>query len=346
MNYAVGFRRSRNGRVLDVTYPDIRSDEDTLSHLKTLVDIPSNTPKKLSLDDYLKCRDTAFVNLPNAIPTEPTSYATVEPIMLCITDTSNDIRSTEEAYFRLQLLSQRKIKPNEQNLNGLFTHLPINAWTNRGPMVPDDAMDLQAQGLLQQDPITITHVDKFPYMVNYHIPTGVRIADASRVRLGAYLSEGTTVMPAGYINFNAGTLGNAMIEGRVSAGVIVGADSDIGGGASIMGTLSGGNEHVISVGQKCLLGANAGIGISLGDDCTVAAGVYVYASKKVSLVNEDNAPIDMNGIEVRPGENIIKAETLSGCHNKLFIEDSLTGQLICKPNKKVITLNKELHANV
>ena len=161
MNYAVGFRRSRNGRVLDVTYPDIRSDEDTLSHLKTLVDIPSNTPKKLSLDDYLKCRDTAFVNLPNAIPTEPTSYATVEPIMLCITDTSNDIRSTEEAYFRLQLLSQRKIKPNEQNLNGLFTHLPINAWTNRGPMVPDDAMDLQAQGLLQQDPITITHVDKF-----------------------------------------------------------------------------------------------------------------------------------------------------------------------------------------
>ena len=128
--------------------------------------------------------------------------------------------------------------------------------------------------------------------------------------------------------------------------MIVGADSDIGGGASIMGTLSGGNEHVISVGQKCLLGANAGIGISLGDDCTVAAGVYVYASKKVSLVNEDNAPIDMNGIEVRPGENIIKAETLSGCHNKLFIEDSLTGQLICKPNKKVITLNKELHANV
>mgnify|MGYP001188339687 CR=1 FL=1 len=191
----------------------------------------------------------------------------------------------------------------------------------------------------------VSHVDKFPYMTNYHIPQGVRIADASRVRLGAYLGDGTTIMPAGFVNFNAGTLGNAMVEGRISAGVIVGEDSDVGGGSSIMGTLSGGNEHVISIGKKCLLGANAGIGISLGDGCTVAAGVYVYAGKKVTLLNDKNEAVDINGNPVSAGQNIVKAMDLSGKSFCLYFEDSQTGELICKPNTKVIELNKALHNN-
>ena len=202
---------------------------------------------------------------------------------------------------------------------------------------------LQSKTMQQQ--LMVSHVDKFPYMVNYHIPKGVRIADASRVRLGAYLGEGTTIMPAGFVNFNAGTLGNAMIEGRVSAGVVIGEDSDIGGGASIMGTLSGGNNHVISVGKQCLLGANSGIGISLGDGCTVAAGVYVYAGKKVALFNAKNEPVNTDGQRVESGQNIVKASTLSGSSYRLFIEDSQTGVLICKPNSKIIQLNDALHAN-
>ena len=166
------------------------------------------------------------------------------------------------------------------------------------------------------------------------------------IRLGAYLGEGTTIMPAGFVNFNAGTLHNAMIKGRISAGVVVGEDSDVGGGASIMGTLSGGNDHVISVGKKCLLGANSGIGISLGDGCTVAAGLYVTAGKKITLVNESNQPVNVAGDVVSNGENIVKAAELSGSNYRLFIEDSQTGEsVICKPNTKVIQLNEALHSN-
>ena len=204
---------------------------------------------------------------------------------------------------------------------------------------------VQANALINHQSVEVSHVDKFPYMVNYHVPSGVRIADSSRVRLGAYLGEGTTVMPAGFVNFNAGTLGNAMVEGRISAGVIVGKDSDIGGGASIMGTLSGGNDVVISIGKQCLLGANSGTGISLGDGCTIAAGVYVYAGKKVTLLNDSNEAIDIDGNAVPSGKNIVKAMALSGRDYLLFIEDSITGELICKPNSSVIQLNEALHKN-
>ena len=238
------------------------------------------------------------------------------------------------------------VKPHGQNLDGIFGVLANIAWTNIGPILPEDLAAVQAKYFSRSHTVVVTHVDKFPYMVQYHVPSGVRIADAARVRLGAYLGEGTTIMPAGFVNFNAGTLGNAMIEGRISAGVVVAEGSDVGGGASIMGTLSGGNNHVISVGKECLLGANSGIGISLGDGCTVAAGVYVYAGKKVSLFDESNQAVDINGNPVESGKNIVKASDLSGSTFRLFIEDSQTGELICKPNTKVIQLNEALHQNI
>ena len=343
--YSVGLRRSRAGKVLDVTYPVILSDEKTLAELKKLLNIKGQGVHELSPQDYFNCRDLAFLDLPIDINNDTVGYAQVDPIFFLLDDVGNDIQNTEDAYFRLQLLSQRLVKPHEQNLSGIFGQLQNIAWTNHGPVLPEDVAMLQAKAILTHQNIVVTHVDKFPYMVNYHIPQGVRIADASRVRLGAYLGEGTTIMPAGFVNFNAGTLGNAMIEGRVSAGVIVGEDSDVGGGASIMGTLSGGNEHVISVGKKCLLGANSGIGISLGDGCTVGAGVCITAGKKVTLLNENNEAVDKDGRAVPAGQNIVKAADLSGSHYRLYIEDSQTGELICKPNSKVIQLNEALHSN-
>jgi 2,3,4,5-tetrahydropyridine-2-carboxylate N-succinyltransferase len=343
--YAVGFRRSRQEIALDVTYPIILKDDKTYNELKKVLDIQSPGVHRLSSQDYVNCRDLAFLDLPLGMTSDKVSYMQVDPVFFALDDLNAEIQSTEDAYFRLQLLSQRLVKPHEQNLSGLFAHLPNIAWTNHGPVLPEDVPVLQAKAMLMHQNMVVTHVDKFPYMVNYHIPKGVRIADASRVRLGAYLGEGTTIMPAGFVNFNAGTLGNAMVEGRVSAGVIVGEDSDVGGGASIMGTLSGGNDHVISVGKKCLLGANSGIGISLGDGCTVGAGVYVTAGKKVTLLNTNNEPVDPNGNPVPAGQNIVKAAELSGSDYRLFIEDSQTGELICKPNTKVIQLNEALHSN-
>jgi 2,3,4,5-tetrahydropyridine-2-carboxylate N-succinyltransferase len=236
------------------------------------------------------------------------------------------------------------VLPHGTNLTGIFGKLTNVAWTNKGPVLPEE-LSAQISKHICSSPIEVSHVDKFPYLVNYHIPSGVRIASGSQVRLGAYLGEGTTVMPAGYINFNAGTRGNAMVEGRISAGVVVDEDSDVGGGASIMGTLSGGNQNVISIGKKCLLGANSGTGISLGDGCTIAAGVYVTAGAKVSLYNEKNEPVNSRGDIVAEGQNTIKAIELNGADNLLFINDSKTGKLVCKPNMKAIELNAALHAN-
>ena len=299
----------------------------------------------LSPHQYFTCRDTAFYNLPTDINNDKASYATCDYVFTVVHDLNAPIQNTEDAYFRLQLLSQRLVQPHGQNLDGIFGVLNTIAWTNLGPILPQDLADMQAKQIVHHQALVVTHVDKFPYMVQYHVPEGVRIADASRVRLGAYLGDGTTIMPAGFVNFNAGTLGNAMIEGRISAGVVVGEGSDVGGGASIMGTLSGGNEHVISVGEQCLLGANAGIGISLGNGCTVAAGGYVYAGKKVTLLNEHNEAVNKDGEPVPAGQNIVKARELSGSDYRLFIEDSQTGELLCKPNSKVIQLNQALHQN-
>ena len=214
-----------------------------------------------------------------------------------------------DAYLRLHLLSRREVKPHGLSVDGIFGQLANVAWTTAGPCSPDQVDELRAAAGTAGHHVSVYGLDKFPRMTDYVIPSGVRIADADRVRLGAYLSDGTTVMHEGFVNFNAGTLGPAMVEGRISAGVTVGAHSDVGGGASIMGTLSGGGTETLSIGEHCLLGANGGIGISLGDSCTVEAGLYITAGTVVTL----------------PGGERVKAKLLSGRPGLLFIRNSTSG---------------------
>ena len=272
-------------------------------------------------------------------------YGQKDIIVYFCYDDQSPINSVEEAYFKLTAISQRKKFPHEQNLQGLFGILKNIAWTNKGAILVEDIEAKKLDAMVNGEDLFVTHVDKFPYMVNYVVPSGVRIADGCRARLGAYLGEGTTIMPAGYVNFNAGTKGQAMVEGRISAGVVVNEKSDVGGGGSIMGTLSGGNQEVLSVGSQCLIGANAGIGISLGNGCTVAAGIYLTASSKVYLYNKEKQPIDLQEKVVEEGKNIFRAKQLSGKDYLLFYLDTSNGKLICRPNSKVIELNKELHCN-
>lgn len=243
--------------------------------------------------------------------------------------------STSDAYLRLQALSHRVIAPNEANLDGIFGHLPNVAWTNAGPVHPDDLERLRP--FLLRDGIQVQGLDKFPRLLDYVTPPGVRIADASRVRLGAHLSPGTTVMHEGFVNFNAGTLGASMVEGRISQGVVVGDGSDIGGGASIMGTLSGGGSHRVSIGARTLLGANAGIGISLGDDCIVEAGLYVTAGTKIVLADESP--------RADGSKPVVKGAELSGRDGMLFRRNSLSGAVEAVRRAGVgVTLNEALHA--
>jgi 2,3,4,5-tetrahydropyridine-2-carboxylate N-succinyltransferase len=253
----------------------------------------------------------------------------VVAIRTVIADLADKPADTYDAYLRLHLISHRLVEPHGLNLDGVFGALTNVVWTNYGPC-PIEGFENVRLRLRRRGPVTVYGVDKFPRMVDYVVPTGVRIADADRVRLGAHLAPGTTVMHEGFVNFNAGTLGASMVEGRISAGVVVGDGSDIGGGASIMGTLSGGGTEVISVGKRCLLGANAGLGISLGDDCIIEAGLYVTAGTKVTM--SDGATV--------------KARELSGANNLLFRRNSVTGAVeVVSRDGKGITLNEALHAN-
>ena len=237
---------------------------------------------------------------------------------------------TADVWLRLHLLSSRLVKPHEMSMEGVFGLLTNVVWTSAGPGAVEGFESTRARFRAAGQHVTVFGVDKFPRLVDYVMPSGVRIADADRVRLGAHLAEGTTVMHEGFVNFNAGTLGSSMVEGRISAGVLVGDGSDVGGGASIMGTLSGGGKEVISVGERCLLGANAGIGISLGNDCVVEAGCYVTAGTKVTL--EDGS--------------VLKAAELSGAENVLFRRNSVTGAIEAVAWKgEGIALNTALHAN-
>lgn len=238
--------------------------------------------------------------------------------------------SPEDAYLRLHLLSHRLVKPHGQSLDGIFGLLANVVWTSVGPCAVEGFEITRARLKAKHGSITVLSVDKFPRMVDYVIPSGVRIADADRVRLGAHLASGTTVMHEGFVNFNAGTLGTSMVEGRISAGVVVGDGSDVGGGASIMGTLSGGGKEVIAIGEKCLLGANSGVGISLGDNCVIEAGTYITAAAKVTL----------------PDGQVVKASALSGASNLLFRRNSLTGGLEAVMRTGTWGgLNSVLHAN-
>ncbi|GAB3221628.1 2,3,4,5-tetrahydropyridine-2,6-dicarboxylate N-succinyltransferase [Glycomyces halotolerans] len=236
---------------------------------------------------------------------------------------------TADVYLRLHLLSHRFVRPHTINLSGVFGLLPNNAWTDLGPVPAAEVNAARLRLRTEGRGLHVKSVDKFPPMADYVTPSGVRIADASRVRLGAHLAEGTTVMHEGFVNFNAGTLGNSMVEGRISAGVVVGDGSDIGGGSSIMGTLSGGGKEVIAIGERCLLGANAGIGISLGDNCVVAAGCYVTAGSKVTL----------------PDGSVVKAAMLSGRDNLQFWTNSQTGVLEVRLREGTWgELNEALHS--
>jgi 2,3,4,5-tetrahydropyridine-2-carboxylate N-succinyltransferase len=239
-----------------------------------------------------------------------------------------------DVYLRLHLLSHRLVRPRVVNLDGWAGLLNTVVWTSIGPCAVEGFEAIRTRMRADRRELTVHGVDKFPRMLDYVIPAGVRIGDASRVRLGAHLAPGTVVMHEGFVNFNAGTLGPAMIEGRVSQGVVVGKDSDVGGGASIMGTMSGGGSHVVSVGERSLIGANAGIGISLGDDCVVEAGLYVTAGTKVTLVGQD-------GQETR----VVKALELSGQNNLLFLRNSVTGAVEARDRAgRTVQLNASLHA--
>jgi 2,3,4,5-tetrahydropyridine-2,6-dicarboxylate N-succinyltransferase len=253
-----------------------------------------------------------------------------EPVRTRIEDLAAPPADVPDAYLRLHLLSHRLVPPHALSVEGIFGVLANVAWTSLGPVDLARLADVRLRARIEGIPLTVHGVDKFPRMVDYVVPAGVRIADADRVRLGAHLAAGTTVMHEGFVNFNAGTLGASMVEGRISAGVVVGDGSDIGGGASIMGTLSGGGTAVIAIGERCLLGANAGLGISLGDDCVVEAGLYLTAGARVTL----------------PDGEIVKARELSGASNMLYRRNSVTGAIEAAPRSGTWGgLNAALHAN-
>ena len=299
---AAGVATLAGDRVLDVYYPEPRlgvwGDPGT---------------RKAGQPVYDELRGVHTVSVETSIPT--------------LADAPAD---TYDAYLRLHLLSHRLIRPHDANLDGLFGVLSNVAWTGHGPVDPAAVPAVQRRVRAAGEPFQVFSVDKFPRMTDYVVPAGVRIADADRVRLGAHLADGTTVMHEGFVNFNAGTLGHSMVEGRISSGVVVGDGSDVGGGASIMGTLSGGGTAVISIGERCLLGANSGLGISLGDDCVVEAGLYLTAGARVTL----------------PDGEVVKARDLSGANGLLFRRNSQSGAIEVVPRSGSWGgLNAALHAN-
>ena len=359
--FGLGIRKHKDGKTLEVFYPKINYgsalgtaavlyscsnyDSNKNGHIVLTHDMLNSALEKFSPFEGDGKEHPNIDMLKQLVYTESNKhdYYELETIVYFLYDKDQPVENPEEGYFKTQCLSQLHVKPHGINCSGIFGKMNNVAWTNKGPILPEHLATEKLKYSLQGEELVVSHVDKFPYMVNFHVPEGVRIVQGSKVRLGAHLSSGTTVMPAGFINFNAGTLGSAMIEGRVSAGVVVGNKTDIGGGASIMGTLSGGNKNVISIGEQCLLGANAGTGISLGDGCTIAAGVYVTAAAKVSLYNDKKEPVNLAGAVVAEGDNIVKGADLNGKDYLLYIQDSQSGKIIARPNTKVIELNESLH---
>ncbi|OFP36607.1 MULTISPECIES: 2,3,4,5-tetrahydropyridine-2,6-dicarboxylate N-succinyltransferase [unclassified Corynebacterium] len=311
----------------------------TVTHDGTVLDVWYPAPKlgeavSASGTTRLEEADARFAHLVG--PDEERGVARI-PVETAIADISEPAIDAYDVYLRLHLLSHRLIKPHGANMDGVFGLLANVVWTNYGPCEVSDFQMTRGR-LAARGPVIVYSVDKFPRMVDYVVPSGVRIGDADRIRLGAHLAEGTTVMHEGFVNFNAGTLGASMVEGRISAGVTVGDGTDIGGGASIMGTLSGGGKETITLGERCLLGANAGIGISLGDDCVVEAGLYVTAGAKVVLTAEVAEALGKEaGTE-------IKALELSGANGLQFRRNSTSGAIEVVAAKG-IELNEALHAN-
>jgi 2,3,4,5-tetrahydropyridine-2-carboxylate N-succinyltransferase len=322
--------KGSSGKTLDTFFPCIsfKNIEDEFSQYYEIWD-------SLMSENVAEIKDAASLNIQDeGLNTAMSNLNENKIIVLCRISENQPIQTIEEAYLKLHLISYKYFTPNSLNLENLFDSLLNVAWTNQGPIELGDIDKRILSAQKNNRPLEIKSVDKFPCLTDYIIPPGVRIGDASRVRLGAYLSEGTTVMHEGFVNFNAGTLGPAMIEGRISAGVVIGKNSDLGGGCSTMGTLSGGNDIKISIGENCLLGANSGLGIPLGDNCIIEAGLYITGGSKITKYNSNNEP-----------ESVIKASELAGCNNLLFIRNSQTGAIEAKINPKSVALNAELHKN-
>jgi 2,3,4,5-tetrahydropyridine-2,6-dicarboxylate N-succinyltransferase len=300
-----------DGRVLDVWYPS-----------------PALGPAPEQAGPFAVPADLAAL--------ERTDPARAVRLVVVRTEIDLDVPPSDpaDAYLRLHLLSHRLVAPHGLELAGVFGVLENVVWTSAGPCAVDDFEATRLRLMAGGERVTVYGIDKFPRMTDYVVPSGVRIADADRVRLGAHLAAGTTVMHEGFVNFNAGTLGTSMVEGRIVAGVVVGDGTDVGGGASIIGTLSGGGTDVVSIGRRCLLGANSGIGISLGDDCVVEAGLYVTAGTKVTFADGEHAG------------RVVKARELSGSSNMLLRRNSTTGRVEVVPRPgTTVTLNAVLHAN-
>lgn len=297
------------------------------------------------LGDPQAGEDAELVDKLSQLERRDTERGVHTSVVRCTADLEDQPQSTADGYLRLHVLSHRLAEPNTINLDGLYSRLPNVVWTAVGPCPIEGFEETRIRLRAHYGhPVVVQSIDKFPPLVNYVSPAGVRIADGAKVRLGAYLSEGTTVMHAGFVNFNAGTLGRSMIEGRVSQGVVIGDGSDVGGGASTMGRLSGGGRERVRLGKRCLLGANSGLGIALGDDCVVEAGLYLTAGTKVSIMPSGGVVPGTNGLFREP--RTISARELSGASNVLFRRNSVNGRVEALPRGgKGIELNNELHAH-
>ena len=328
--------KNQKGEWLEVLFPDPQFNPDPgISEVlmavlgDRTVDIELNNNQVIALESALRTSgDTLIADSLRMLS------ASDRPLVAVMLIGDEAPISVPQAYLKLQLLSHRLVRPHETNIDGIFGILKNIAWTSAGPIDVEELASKTVEAKLRGQILSVNCIDKFPRMVDYIVPSGVRIADASRVRLGAYLGEGTTVMHEGFINFNAGTEGPNMVEGRISAGVFCGAGSDIGGGASIMGTLSGGGSMVISIGSQCLLGANSGLGIPLGDRCTVEAGLYVTAGTKIVIVHA-------NGSE----SGAVKAHQLSHKNDLLLRRNSISGRVECLTNSNAVQLNESLHSS-
>lgn len=330
--FAVGIgTRSQRGDLIDCYYPAPLKNPDA----RTTAAIVSRFGNGVTTASAREVADFADALEDKSVQQRLRRLADADtPLTAVRLDRDEAIDSTAAAYLKLHLLSHRLALPNSQDLSNIFAHLPNVAWTCEGPVAAAELPERLLDARLRGTHLEVHSVDKFPRMTNYVMPSGVRIADASRIRLGAYLGEGTTVMHEGFVNFNAGALGPNMVEGRISQGVVIGAHSDLGGSSSTMGTLSGGGEITISIGEHCLIGANAGTGIPLGDRCTIEAGLYITASTPVMILDE-------TGAEVKR----VKGRELAGGSDMLFIRNGLNGRVECRTNRKAIALNEALHAH-
>ncbi len=328
--------QSSAGDWLEIYYnkPVLNPSEALINAVSDIIGYEGGDAAIEICEAQLKALEAAFLSVDAEEQAEVVEIlkGTQQPMIMTILATDSAPATTAEVYLKLALLSHRLVKPHGTDLSGMFGLLPNVAWTSEGAIALEDLPRRQLAARAQGRILNVQSVDKFPQMTNYVVPAGIRVGDASRIRLGAYVGEGTTVMHEGFINFNAGTMGVSMVEGRISAGVVVGNGSDLGGGCSTMGTLSGGNNVVISVGENCLLGANAGLGLPLGDRCTIEAGLYVTGGSKVTVLDDQNNEVDT-----------VKAAELAGKSDLLFRRNSQNGRIEVKTNKSAIELNAELH---